>query len=226
MASAGLVGATLLVTATTIDDAIWLCPYTTSSKLSVAARALHGAIFVGTLEVLAILCCATAEAVNRLVGQQDDWIFGVLGASLCWIITIILYVKKWWKKRRRRQQASAAASVEGYGTIPVDTEETQEEQEEPSISFSPWTVVSMTFIGALDEISYFPALLIGGLFSPFELCLGALLAACLILAIITIFLSQCRPLIEWLDTIPLYGIVGMFAVALTIGVLVDLWKDE
>jgi uncharacterized membrane protein YedE/YeeE len=83
----------------------------------------------------------------------------------------------------------------------------------------------LTFVGALDEISYFPALLVGGVFSSWQLCLGTLLAACLILVIITMFLSQCKPLIEWLDTIPLYGIVGAFAIVLTGGVVVDLLSE-
>jgi len=227
----GLVGATFLVAATTLDDAVWLVPYTTSSKLSVATRVIHGVIFVCTLEVLAVLCCLTAQAVYRLVGEQDDWIFGALGAILCWTIAGVLYVKKIFKKRRRQQQQQQQqdtsvqlSASEGYGTIPVQDEE-EIQEEEPLILFSPWTVISLTFLGALDEISYFPALLVGGVFTGWDLCLGTFLAACFILFIITAFLAQCRPLIEWLDSIPLYGIVGMFAIALTIGVLVDLWND-
>jgi hypothetical protein len=226
----GLVGATLLVAVTTIDDAIWLVPYTTSSKLSGLVRVTHAGIFVCTLEALALLCCLTANAVVRLVGDQDDLIFGVVGACLCWIIAGILFAKKAIKKRRRLMQQHSGVSEQhppnGYGTISVNNEETQEEDEELSLSFRPWTVISFTFLGALDEISYFPALLIGGVFSAWELCLGALLAACLILLVITMFLTRCRPIIEWIDEIPLYRIVGMFAVALTVGVLVDLYRDR
>ena len=229
----GLAGATLVVAATTIDDAVWLVPYTTSPKLTAKFRVLHGALFVLTLEMLAGLCCLTAQAVFRIVGEQDDWIFGVIGAILCWIIAATLYVKKLLKRRRRQQAeqrshhdaSSEPQSTEGYGTIPVDLDATQE-QDEPHITFAPWTVISLTFLGALDEISYFPALLVGGVFTWWELCLGTFFAACLILVIISLFLSQCQPLIKWLDSIPLYGIVGMFAIALTIGVIVDLWKEE
>jgi cadmium resistance protein CadD (predicted permease) len=216
----GLVGATLTVAATTIDDAVWLVPYVSSEKLSIASRVLHMAIFVGTLETLAILCCLFAQAVSALVGDKEDWIFGLLGATLCWMIAGALYVKKMLKKKRRQQQASLQSS-DGYGAIPL------QEDDEPTISFDPWTVMSMTFIGALDEISYFPALLVGHIFTEWQLLLGTFLAACLILVIITTFLAQCQPLMEWLDGIPLYGIVSMFATVLTIGALIDLlWKDQ
>lgn len=227
MAFGGIVGATLVVTATTIDDAVWLVPYTTSRKLSVEIRVFHASLFVLTLVMLAGLCCLTAQAVYRIAGEQDDWIFGVIGAILCWIIAATLYVKKLLKRRRRQehQQSHVDAPSEGYGSVPVNVEETRE-QDEPSITFSPLTVISLTFLGALDEMSYFPALLVGGVFTWWELCLGTLFAACLILFIITLFLSQCQPLIEWLDSIPLYCIVGMFAIVLTIGVIVDRWKEE
>jgi cadmium resistance protein CadD (predicted permease) len=217
----GLVGATLTVTATTIDDTVWLVPYISSEKLSLASRVVHMAIFVGTLEALAILCCLFAQAVFALVGDKEDWIFGLLGATLCWMIAGALYVKKMLKRRRRQQPSALQSSLDGYGAIPPE----EDDELEPTISFDPWTVMSMTFVGALDEISYFPALLVSHIFLKWQLLLGTFLAACLILVIITTFLAQCRPLMEWLDGIPLYGVVSMFATVLTAGALIDLWKD-
>jgi cadmium resistance protein CadD (predicted permease) len=215
----GLVGATLTVAATTIDDAVWLVTYVSSEKLSLHNRVLHMAIFVGILEGLAVLCCLFAQAVHALVGDKEDWIFGLMGAILCWLIAGALYVKKMLKRRRRQQETLEPVS-EGYDAI------LPQEEDEPTLSFDPWTVVSMTFLGALDEISYFPALLVGHVFTQWQLLLGTLLAACIILIVIMTFLAQCRPLMEWLDGIPLYGIVSMFATILTIGVLIDLWKDK
>ena len=209
----GLIGATLTVAATTIDDAIWLVPYTSPEKLSLTTRALNMAVFVGTLEVLAILCCLIAQGVISVI--QDEWILGALGATLCWIIAAVLYIKKLLKKRQRALQVEQSQS---YDSIPA-----QEQEPDEPLAFDPWTVMSMTCLGALDEISYFPALLVGHVFSGWELCVGTFLAACLILLVITTFLAPCRPLMEWLDGIPLYGIVAMFATVLTISVLVDLW---
>jgi cadmium resistance protein CadD (predicted permease) len=217
----GLVGATLTVAATTIDDAVWLVPYVSSEKLSLRNRVLHMATFVGTLEGLALLCCLFAQAVYALFRDEKDWIFGLVGAALCWLIAGALYVKK-MRRRQCRQQQTLEPLSEGYDAIlPLPHEE-----DEPTLSFDPWTVVSMTFLGALDEISYFPALLVGQVFTQWQLLLGTFLATCIILIVITTFLAQCRPLLEWLDGIPLYGIVSMFATILTIGVLIDLWKDK
>lgn len=223
----GVLGATLIVTATTLDDTVWLVPYTCSTKISVSIRVLHAAIFVFTLESLAILCCLTAQGVNRLVGEREnnDWVFGAIGATCCWTIAGILYIKKLLRKRQwRAQESSLQQPIDAdYGTIPG----VEDKQEDVSpMSFSPWTVISLTFLGALDEISYFPALLVGHVFTGWDLCIGTFVAASLILLVVTAFLSQCRPLMEWLDSIPLYGIVGMFAIVLTIGVLVDLWNEE
>ena len=78
-------------------------------------------------------------------------------------------------------------------------------------------VATLTALGALDEISYFPALVVGKVFSGEELLVGTLGATVIILVIVLLFLSKMKLLVDFLDSIPLYGIVGMFAVILTIG---------
>jgi cadmium resistance protein CadD (predicted permease) len=211
----GLIGATLTVAATTIDDAIWLVPYVTSGPLVV--RWIHMTTFVVTLVALALMCVVVSRGLVNLVPSQDSWILGAIGAGLCWAIAIGLYVKKWLKKRRRAaaQQQQQLEAGEGYGAV-VRQEENEEEETMP-LEASPWTVASLTFLGALDEISYFPALLVGHIFTGWELVAGAFLAACGILVVISMFLVTCRPVIEWLDRIPLYNVVGFFAVILTGG---------
>ena len=92
---------------------------------------------------------------------------------------------------------------------------------------SPWAVISFTTLGALDEVSYFPTLLLGKMFTPLDLCLGTLLASCIVLLVVNLFLSQCKPILDFLDRIPLWVIVGGFATVLTVGVLVDVFsRDE
>lgn len=84
------------------------------------------------------------------------------------------------------------------------------------------TVISLTFLGALDELSYFPALILGKIFTPLEICLGTLLAAILVLILVTCFLARFQPLMDCLDRIPIYAVIALFAVILTVGVLLDL----
>jgi uncharacterized membrane protein len=131
----GLVGATIVVAATTIDDAVWLVPYVTSRKLSVSTRVCHGVIFVCTLELLALLCSLTAQAVYSVLGTREDWIFGAVGAILCWTIAVILYVKKMIKKRRRHQQQEGATPPEPssngqYGAVAVTVGDDEDEEED------------------------------------------------------------------------------------------------
>ena len=97
-----------------------------------------------------------------------------------------------------------------------DTGSGNDERDIPSTP-SIRMVASLTVLGALDELSYFPALLVGKVFSPMELCLGTFFATVLILVIVLAFLSKFKPLVDFLDRIPLYGIVGIFAILLTVG---------
>ena len=76
--------------------------------------------------------------------------------------------------------------------------------------------MSLTALGSLDEISYFPPLILGGIFSPAELVLGTFLAALCMVLIVVLALQPCKPCMECLDRIPLYAVVTVFAILLTV----------
>lgn len=224
-----LLAATLVVAATTADDAIWLIPYVASPQLSIRDRIIHGLLFLGTLETMVLLCVLTAQTINSLV--SEEWVLGAIGAILCWGIALFLYVRKILKKKRREKQKEAALNNSSkddgptYGSVPQEAEDPIEDLVE-GLSLSPMTVISLTFIGALDEVSYFPSLLLGKVFSAVDLCLGTLFASCLILAAVTLFLSQCKPLLDWLDRIPLYAVLSVFATILTAGAVFDYISEQ
>jgi hypothetical protein len=246
--TAGIIAATLLITATTIDDSVWLIPYCTSPHLSYCTKIIHGATFVATLESLAILCVVLSKIFQDILLKEggndvdESFILGLAGAVICWAIAIGLYVKKWLKRKRRRaenviveetlrlteeNEVEEANAVERDGEYSSAVEETLSDGDHSSDTSSngrniPSTpsikmIVSLTILGALDEISYFPALLVGKVFTPVELCLGTGIATAIILVVVLAFLSKVKPLVDFLDGIPLYGIVGMFAVILTVG---------
>jgi hypothetical protein len=96
-----------------------------------------------------------------------------------------------------------------------------EHNSETNLSFSPTIVASLTVLGALDEVSYFPGLLVGHIFSPLDLCLGTALAASIIVILVTFCLSHCRPLLDCLDRIPLYGVLCGFATLLSVDAIWD-----
>lgn len=255
---ARLAGATLMVAATTADDAIWLVPYTAPS-LPTSTRVIHGSLFVLTLELLACGCVLVATCLQWAVDTNHDdndaqpsstsmideqIILGSIGAGICWIIALVLYVRKCLKRRRRAikqaelHRAATQRASNQYGSIIEDAEDgnhneqgdegssldvgDKDEAGKVSSQPSPWAVISFTTIGALDEVSYFPSLLLGKIFTPLDLCVGTLFASFIVLIVVTLFLSQCNPLLQWLDRIPLYGIVSVFAVVLTAGVIIDV----
>ncbi|KAL7540923.1 hypothetical protein ACHAWF_006813 [Thalassiosira exigua] len=248
------IGATLMVAATTADDAIWLVPYT-SPSLPLRTRLIHGALFVVSLECLAVGCVAVASGIQWAVSTSEDgdlgklspsgkWtektILGAVGAAICWLVALFLCCCKWWKKRRRNlakakfQRETTQQASNTYGAITGSHDDDASEgeswtsvqggNEEDRLSSepSPCAVISFTTLGALDEVSYFPSLLLGQIVTPLDLCLGTFFAACIILAVVTLFLSQCRHLLHWLERIPLYWIVSAFAIALTAGVVRDV----
>lgn len=251
--TAGIISATLLITATTIDDAVWLIPYCTSPHLSTTTKAIHAITFIITLESLAIISVGIAKVfksylLTQFSSDSDtsdnvDFILGLAGAIICWVIAIVLFVKK-MLKRRRRAMAAKKAEYESAdelvnGDIALDGENSAliagddvenvenasgDEGSDHGAHFnrnsSIWLIVSLTTLGALDEISYFPALLVGHVFTAKELCIGTLFASGTILAIVLLFLSKFKPLVDCLDRIPLYGIVGMFAIILTAGLFI------
>jgi ABC-type multidrug transport system fused ATPase/permease subunit len=244
----GTLGATLAVLITTLDDSVWLVSFVGSSNLDNKARWVHALTFLGSLLTLSIVCCVLALGIQASVSASIDnehleIILEAIAAGVCWILAIGFWIKKMLKRRRRRlqkeQQEKKAANTDAkstttnYGAVPQaqgDAKEPQRQKDNdrraPSSS-QPCTVISLTTIGFLDEISYFPTLIIGGIFTPWELCLATLLAGLLMLAIQVFLATQFKPLIDFLDDrVPLYGIIAVFAIVLTLSLVWDLAMED
>jgi cadmium resistance protein CadD (predicted permease) len=264
MTIAGLVGATVTVVATTLDDAIWLVPYVGSSSWATPARILHACLFVTTLEVLAIASViaafviregASAATITHDNEKKEEIVLGSIGAILCWILALFFYIKKLLKRRKRRMKQQQHQEEErirlttstnenhnkqddaegpAYGSSNDDNTTTEETEPPPPIitATKPFTystvptVISLTTLGALDEISYFPALIVGKIFTPMDICCGTFLAALIILAMVTCCLARCQPLADCLDRIPIYAVIALFATVLTLDVLYDVFMED
>ena len=195
---------------------------------------------------MVLMCVLMAHTIGLFI--TEDYILGAIGATLCWGIAIFLLIKKMIKAKQRRERLAKSQEGEtplllvatgnrlddgsSYGSAPTTTtaripgQEAEDAPLENEVSWSPWMVVSLTVVGALDEVSYFPSLILGKVFSPVDLCLGTLLAACLVVTIVGLFLSRCRPVLEFLDRIPLYAVLFVFATVLTIGAILDYYYRE
>ena len=236
----GLAEATLTILVTTLEDCVWLVPLVAQASSPQIAFA-HGAIFVATFVGLSVAICAAAVLLQEGLAQQmesADLVLEAVGAILCWSLAAFFYYKAWSKKKRKqrqREQEELRRADTEYGAVVAPelqglTVKSQAEHHagsfettEPTTdSIQAWMIISLTVAGSLDEISYFPSLVVGKIFTPTELCLGTLLASLLILALVDLLVRRCTRCLHVLDQIPLYAVIGLFAVILTVEVLWDL----
>ena len=130
------------------------------------------------------------------------------------------------KRRRKRTEADSLGTNDGesvetssptslktgapsYGTIVYvnDTHDDSNrigqdnEMQSSNLGFCPYHIVSLTLLGALDEISYFPAILLSNSFTMIQLNIAAFIASVLILIVIQFMLAIFTPLIDWVDKV-------------------------
>lgn len=176
----------------------------------------------------------TKLAVNRTIEDA----LPLVGAILCWIIALYLYIRSVLKRRKKEAQKMllscsteekeelnaqqiSYSSVGLVGSL-VDDSNSENifspgpEQVEENSKLGLFTVFTLTLLGALDELTYFPSLIIGGTFRPVELAVGALIACVLILVVISCVLTAFQPILELMDRIPLYAVVALFAAILSV----------
>jgi hypothetical protein len=236
VSATGLAGATATVIVTTLEDCVWLVPFVAHAP-SVSVALIHAGIFVVTFELLAIgISLVTFLLGGSLQGVLGlgDIVLGAVGALLCWILAAYLYLRARRKRREREAlPSSSQPDAKGeYGSLESadgdlnaaasDNGPGPGDGESQGQGAQPWMIVTLTILGSLDEVSYFPALILGGVFTATELCLATLLSSLIILVVLHFFLTQCQPLLDVLDSIPLYGIVAFFAVLLSIEVVWEL----
>ena len=261
----GLIGSTVTVLLTTIDDSVWLLPFIGTQDLSRKARVVNAVTFLVSLVGLAILCCLLGFTIQTTVATKsikkedgetkDDELefqLQLIAVIICWVLAIGFYVKKQLKRRKSRQHQvgqqadTQTTSTQGiYGSLlsqdggkqteedhlitatnkDDDEEEKDDEEETPpnSTGSQPCTIISLTMIGFLDEVSYFPALIIGDIFTVWELCIGTFLAGIIMLTIQIFIATQCTPIIQCLDDhVKLYHVIAVFATLLTIQLIFEV----
>jgi hypothetical protein len=79
----------------------------------------------------------------------------------------------------------------------------------------------MSLVGCLDEVSYFPSLLLTHTYSAWQLSAGALLACLAIVSAVTLARVFCAPWLVIFDRIPLYVVTLLFAVYMTAQLVYD-----
>lgn len=245
----GVLEAMILVLLTTLDDCVWLVPFVAAAPTRRIA-VVHATVFLFTLQGLAlILSMGTLLVViwhkgtnsdNSSNVDNDDSILAIVAAILCWLLAGALIFKKIQKQKRKRERQNLDVGMVAYGTIPstettgneegaltptgttINDDDEEDEHGQNNKTENPLMIMTLTLLGFMDELAYFPSLILGGMFSAVELWLGTVLAGLIMLGIVTICLAPFKPFIDWLDKhVKLYGVVTIFAIILTVQVILD-----
>jgi ABC-type multidrug transport system fused ATPase/permease subunit len=214
-------------------------------SLTFAATLIVLTSLVGVVTVLVkqwFLKRSSALGLGHYTGKwsiSGNQLWNVVAAALCWSLAGYFYYRSWLKRKKRQQkesrlneemsaaavkEASAVSDLQSsavhkndYGAIDMHDDKSNDRSDDvATATVQLWTVASLTIVGALDEVSYFPALVLGGVFTVTELVLGSIFTACTMIVVVRFCLSQCRPLMDLLDQIPLYAVVTCFAIVLSV----------
>jgi len=224
-----VLAAAVMVFATTADDAVWLTPVLSEYNSN---RIGHALAFILTLQAACLLafglCVLFGKAMLEVhwEGFSLRLILQLIAIVLTLFLALFFFVRSHLKKTRRKREAAARAlnaTSANYGAVPSSTPaslqhemsvtfEEPAEEEAGDGAFPLMNTVSCTFLGALDEIAVFPALFLSNFFSYSDLALGCLIASVAVLVCVWGCLRQVRPLLDFLDRIPLYALVLLFAI--------------
>jgi len=221
----------LVVFITTADDTIWLIPMLSTNKFTTSARVIHASVFCCTLQVACLaswlFCLVFGSALEATAFSykgkeiETETVLNVAAIILTWLLALGLFIKSMRKKWLRSQRPlNEMQTRKNYGTIENDFQDSDALEDDsplgqetvPQIA----TVGMLTLTGALDEMICFPSFILAGTFSYPELAFGCLSACLIILAVVTLIINTCKPLLDLFDRIPLYAIISVYAVILTL----------
>jgi hypothetical protein len=167
-------------------------------------------------------------------------LLGLLGVVLVWTIAAVLLAKwllDWLRKAQLEKAQNATIVMETRGTDEEEERQTllgqpgdshvaydepgnrhvaYNENPSPTLVSDAYSVVCVTLTGGIDEVAYYPSLLLTNTYTAWEVVIGTLLAAAGLLLIIIPLLETCRPYLELMDRLPLWVVVSAYAVVLTV----------
>lgn len=240
MNTSNIVGAIVTIFITTADDAIWLIPYICSTKYNNITKIIHSTVFCISLQSVVLLSYIISKSFDLFLSNisNKENLLNIIAACIAWLIVIYLYIRKYLKQQARslkkiNEKTPLVNKIDKNEVLVNINNNIDNKFDDNNINNNDYnnnnsientdiiTVFILSFIGALDELSYFPTLLLSKTFSFLELSIGALIATIIILIITTFFLAKCKPILDFFDSIPLYYIVSIFATIMTIQVIIS-----
>jgi len=182
--------------ASSSDDVIWFLPFL--SRNTARQKLINSVLYLLTLQAVMILSLVLSQAL-------------LSGMDLLLSIT-----KLPWHPERAIQVLSGLllilVAVYYFYQERNDMGETEEQTGPGSGS-----VVLITFLGSLDELSYFPGLLAAGTFTPVELGVGVVLAGTIVVSV-CLGITGLRSVITHIEKVPLWLIMGAIASLMLVGI--------
>ena len=165
------------------DDVVWFMPFVTGK--SQWRKLMNVFLYVGTLEIVVLLSALLAWGGTSLIEAA------ISGFSLGW-------------SSEKTLRFIAGFGLTGYALhLFLHRNDTNDKT-------SGQGVVVVSFLGSLDELSYFPGLILGGTFTAIQLAIGTAVAG-LIVAGICLGATRLKLVVKLVEKIPLWLIIGAIA---------------
>lgn len=234
----GMAGTVIL---TSGDDALWLVPFIASPLRSPDRQSINMSVwFLSLLSLvfaaqIVVACGVKLGSAGFFRTLGWPWSLNVclslVGVIAAWVIAFVFllrWVYKRWQKSQKHQRMEQMKAGEETSLIEeVHEYDSVQEKEVPrvdkqSLQTDIWTVMSLTITGGIDEVAYFPSLLLTNVVSFWEMLLGTVLAGFVLLIVLKCCLAFCTPVLKFMDRIPLWLVVSIFASVMTIFFFVEL----
>lgn len=214
-----IAAAFVLKISTSADDLAWLTPFLIYKKSYVWA-------YIMAMQLVVFISIGFAfagyELIDTFTCEECYWdserVFGFISAFGLLLFAIYLYVEDLRDSSEEEDNITLSEKDSTYLSVTRDAEgdaETQSssvpELEEADKRFSVFRIIITTLLGSIDEMAVISPLIADGTFSPLTLVIGVFLASVLV-ALVSLFLANLRPVADCVQGIPVYVVIGAFSI--------------
>jgi len=216
-----LVAATLTPLSVSTDDLVWLLPFVVGKR-----RYRFGLLYVFCRLLVCVsswvLSCGIQSTIARCFPSWDPQrVSEVLAAILLSVYALKLFIS-WVMEAYGNVQEGELTKPTTVATAknPV-TEKTQVSARSETASLTYGQLFVIAILGSMDNLFLFTPLLAARTFTPYQLLVGVLLAASLVLSTLFVGVSLCNCLVDIVSRVPLWCIVCFWAASHTVQCITD-----
>jgi cadmium resistance protein CadD (predicted permease) len=197
---ANVMGAMVLVLIMCSDDVVWLLPFFVGDE-----KHWYALFYIFTMFFMWLLSSSITFSVQGFAAAHADTPIGPIAETISAVVLILLTLKLF---------------IEWY--YEEDDDDDDDEKENSAKGMQSYSkLFFVAFAGNLDNIGVYIPILLHAVFGYWELLIGVLSAA-IIIAAITLGLSQLQSLIDVITKVPLWMIVGILTLYVAFTAFVDV----